>query len=86
MAYLRATRAELRKVHWPTRSQAWSLTKIVLGVTVAMGVFLGIILDNLFALGLRELISGNEVAIVVVSVLVVAGIVAALILSRQTAH
>ncbi len=39
--YFRDTRAELRKVRWPSRSEAWSLTKIVLAVTLGMAVFLG---------------------------------------------
>ena len=45
--YFRETRAELRKVHWPTRNEARNLTLIVLGVTVAMTVFLGLIIDPL---------------------------------------
>ena len=38
--YLRETRGELRKVTWPTRDEAWRLTAIVLGVTLAFAVFL----------------------------------------------
>lgn len=45
--YFKETRAELRKVHWPTRQEARSLTLIVLSVTVAMSVLLGL-LDLLF--------------------------------------
>jgi len=41
--YLRETRAELRKVTWPTRDEALRLTYIVLGVTVAFAVFLGML-------------------------------------------
>ena len=39
--YLKETRAELRKVTWPTREEAINLTLIVIAVTVAMAVFLG---------------------------------------------
>jgi preprotein translocase subunit SecE len=39
--YFIDTRGELRKVTWPTRKQATNLTLIVLGVTVAMALFLG---------------------------------------------
>jgi preprotein translocase subunit SecE len=39
--YFKETRAELRKVSWPTRKQATNLTLIVLAVTVAMAIFLG---------------------------------------------
>jgi preprotein translocase subunit SecE len=45
--YLRETRAELRKVTWPTREEAINLTYIVLGVTLAFALFLGL-LDWLF--------------------------------------
>jgi preprotein translocase subunit SecE len=39
--YLNDTRAELRKVVWPTREQAQTLTIIVLIVVVAMTMLLG---------------------------------------------
>jgi preprotein translocase subunit SecE len=39
--YLKETRAELRKVSWPTREEATNLTLIVLGVTAAMAIFMG---------------------------------------------
>lgn len=45
--FYRETVAELRKVSWPTREEALSLTKVVLIVILAMGAFLGI-LDYLF--------------------------------------
>jgi preprotein translocase subunit SecE len=43
--YFKETRAELRKVHWPTRNEARNLTIIVLAVTTAMTIFLGVVLD-----------------------------------------
>jgi preprotein translocase subunit SecE len=39
--YLRDTRAELRKVTWPGREEAWNLTLIVLAATVGMSLILG---------------------------------------------
>ncbi len=39
--YLRDTRAELRKVTWPSREESWHLTLIVLGATVGMSIILG---------------------------------------------
>ena len=83
--YLRETRAELRKVHWPTREEAWNLTKVVLVVTVSMALLLGL-LDYLFAQELGGIIAGNTVAIIVLAVIVVGGVLVALILRRQTAH
>ena len=38
--YFTETRAELRKVNWPTRKEAVSLTRIVLIVMFLMGMFL----------------------------------------------
>jgi preprotein translocase subunit SecE len=54
--YVKETRAELRKVTWPTRQQATNLTLIVLAVTAAMAVFLGVV-DLLFAAIIRLLVS-----------------------------
>lgn len=54
--YLRETRAELRKVTWPTPDEARNLTVIVLVVTVVMSLFLGL-LDVIFS-GLIGLIVG----------------------------
>ena len=41
--YFRETRAELRKVVWPTRQEALNLTIIVVGTVVAMSIFFGAI-------------------------------------------
>jgi preprotein translocase subunit SecE len=46
--YFKETRAELRKVNWPTRRQAINLTLIVLAVTAFMAALLGVI-DWLFS-------------------------------------
>lgn len=80
--YLRDTRAELRKVHWPTRQEAENLTKIVLGVTVAMAALMGL-LDYLFSLELRGLINRDAVAIGVLIFAAVASALAVVIINRQ---
>jgi len=46
--FYRETIAELKKVSWPTRSEAINLTRVVLIVIVIMGAFLGT-LDYLFS-------------------------------------
>jgi len=46
--FYRETVGELRKVTWPTRQEAITLTKIVLIVTFSMSAFLGV-LDFLFS-------------------------------------
>lgn len=84
LRYLRDTRMELRKVHWPTRQEAENLTKIVLVVTVSMALFLGL-LDYLFSLELRGLVAGSAIAYGVLIVVAVASAVAIIILNRQNA-
>jgi len=41
--YYQDTRAELKRVVWPTRQEALRLTLLVVVVTVALGVALGIV-------------------------------------------
>jgi preprotein translocase subunit SecE len=82
--YLRETRAELRKVHWPTRDEAKNLTGIVLAVTLAMAALLGT-LDWLFDMELRGLIAGNIVALVVLGLAVASIVSVAIVLSRRNA-
>ncbi len=51
--YIRETRAELRKVVWPTREEAINLTAIVVGTIVVMSAFFGVVdylLTQLFRL------------------------------------
>jgi len=83
--YLRETRAELRKVHWPTREEAWNLTKIVMAVTISMSLLLGL-LDYVFAVELRGVIAGSLVAIGVTVIAVVAGVLVAVVVNRQAAR
>jgi preprotein translocase subunit SecE len=45
--FYRETIAELKKVSWPTRSEAIHLTRVVLIVIASVGAFLGL-LDYLF--------------------------------------
>ena len=46
--YFNETRAEIRKVSWPTRQEALNLTLIVVAFTIFMAALLGII-DYIFA-------------------------------------
>jgi preprotein translocase subunit SecE len=54
--YVRETRAELRKVVWPTREEAINLTAIVVGTIFAMSIFFGTV-DYLLTQLFRLLIS-----------------------------
>jgi len=47
--------SELKKVNWPTRAQTTRLTIVVIGLSLGVAIFLGI-LDILFAYGLSYLI------------------------------
>jgi preprotein translocase subunit SecE len=54
--YLKETRAELKKVNWPSRQEATNLTLIIIIVTTFMALLLGLI-DYIFS-KLFELILG----------------------------
>ena len=45
--FTKEARAELRKVNWPTRAQTVRFTGVVIGVSLAVAVFLGA-LDYVF--------------------------------------
>ena len=38
--FFKETSGELRKVSWPTRKEAWSLTKVVIVVMIVMAILL----------------------------------------------
>jgi preprotein translocase subunit SecE len=54
--FWRETIGELRKVTWPTRKEAWHLTRIVLIVVMVMSAFLGA-LDIIFTWLIGRLIA-----------------------------
>jgi preprotein translocase subunit SecE len=54
--YVRETRAELRKVIWPTREEGINLTAIVIAAIVVMSLFFGTV-DFLLTQLFRLLIS-----------------------------
>ncbi len=53
--FLREVRIELSKVSWPTRKQTIQYTLAVVGVSVALAVFLGL-LDAIFSAGINRLL------------------------------
>lgn len=53
MQYLRDTRGELRHVAWPTRVQTFVFTALVVFLSVAIALYLGIF-DYLFTIGLER--------------------------------
>ena len=43
VTYLKDVRAELSKVSWPTRQQTINYTFVVIGISLALAIFLGIL-------------------------------------------
>ena len=54
--YIRDTKAELRHVSWPTRKQAIAYTILVVVLSVAVSLYLGLF-DGLFTEGLKLIVS-----------------------------
>lgn len=83
--YFKETRAEVRKVHWPTRKEARSLTTVVLVITIAMTIFLGVIVSPLAStLASTIFVQQSTLAIAVLAIVAVVGIVGlAVALRRQ---
>lgn len=81
LAYLRSVRAEVRKVRWPTLEQGWAMTKIVLVVTFAMALFLGV-LDFAFGWLLGRVIGGDVLFMILGAVLAI-GLIGAVYLVGQ---
>jgi len=55
-AYFSESYKELRKVNWPTRQETVRLTLTVIGFSLAVAAFLGL-LDMLFTFGLQWLVT-----------------------------
>lgn len=83
--YFKETRAEVRKVHWPSRKDARSLTTVVLVVTIIMTIFLGLIISPLASWLAGELfVQQNPVVIAIAAVLAIVGMIGiAIALRRQ---
>ena len=81
--YFKETRAELKKVNWPTRTEAKNLTLIVLAVTVFMAILLWVF-DQLSAGLLRGvLVSRDTLSIVIAIALSVIGLIVLTITLRR---
>jgi len=55
VSFLKEVRLEMKKVNWPSRQETIQYTLIVIGVSVAVAIYLGG-LDFLFSLLLNKLI------------------------------
>jgi len=56
IAYLKASVEELKKVTWPTKQETTNYTLMVIGISLAVSVFL-YSLDLIFTAGLNLLVS-----------------------------
>lgn len=55
VAYLRESRAELQKVVWPTKRETLMYTGLVIGISVAVALFIAAI-DYLLTLGVEQIL------------------------------
>ena len=55
ISFVKEARAELKKVSWPSKDQTIKYTGIVIGVSLATALFLGV-LDLLFSAGVGKFI------------------------------
>jgi preprotein translocase subunit SecE len=53
--YLHSSVAEMKKVVWPSKKQTTNYTLIVIGMSIGIAVFFGV-LDYIFTLGLGQII------------------------------
>jgi len=53
--YIKDTRAEMKHVTWPTKSQAINYTLLVIGLSVVTALVLGVF-DFLFSSGVQKII------------------------------
>lgn len=81
--YFKETRAELKKVNWPTRTEAKNLTLIVLAVTVFMAILLWVF-DQLSSVLLRGvLVQRDTLSIVIAGALAIIGLIALVVTLRR---
>lgn len=54
--YIRESIAEMKKVTWPTKKETYNYTLLVIGISLGVALFLGI-LDYIFAQGFQFIIN-----------------------------
>lgn len=54
-SYIQESVAEMKKVTWPTKKETYNYTILVIGVSLAVAIFLGI-LDYIFSSGFQFII------------------------------
>lgn len=54
--YLKESVAEMKKVTWPTKKETYNYTLLVIGISIGVALFLGI-LDYIFTTGFQFIIN-----------------------------
>jgi len=54
--YLQESIAEMKKVTWPTKKETYNYTLLVIGISIAVALFLGL-LDYIFSTGFQFVIN-----------------------------
>ncbi|MFA6194420.1 MAG: preprotein translocase subunit SecE [Patescibacteria group bacterium] len=54
--YFKESVAELKKVTWPTKRETYNYTLLVIGISLGVAIFLGL-LDYIFAQGFQFMIN-----------------------------
>lgn len=52
--YLKESVIEMKKVTWPTKKETYNYTLLVIGISIAVALFLGL-LDYLFTIGFQTI-------------------------------
>lgn len=54
--YVKESVAEMKKVTWPTKKETYNYTLLVIGISIGVAIFLGI-LDYIFTIGFEFFIT-----------------------------
>ncbi|HOZ55922.1 MAG: preprotein translocase subunit SecE [Parcubacteria group bacterium ADurb.Bin316] len=57
--YLKGSIEEMKKVTWPTKKEAKNYTLLVIGISLGVAAFLGL-LDYAFSFGIEKIITRNQ--------------------------
>ena len=53
--YLKESVEEMKKVTWPTKKETYHYTLLIIGISLVMSLFLGL-LDQVFSLGIQAIV------------------------------
>ncbi len=56
ITYFKESAAELKKVTWPTKKETYNYTILVIGISLGVAIFLGL-LDYIFTQGFQALLT-----------------------------